>query len=100
MGKIQSLEDNVPIITEKVKLINKLGLHARPAALLVQEASKYSSKIELEYDGTRINGKSIMGVMMLAAAFGSELTIIADGNDAENSIAGIKALIERKFDED
>ena len=90
----------MPVITDTVKVINKLGVHARPAALLVQRASKFSSKIEIEYDGTKINAKSIMGVMMLAAACGSKLTIIADGDDALESIEGIKALIASKFDEE
>jgi len=90
----------VPVITEKVKIQNKLGLHARPAALLVQTASKYSAKIELETDEIKVNGKSIMGVMMLAAAYGSLITIIADGDDAEESVASIKLLIESKFDEE
>jgi len=90
----------VPQVVEKIKIINKLGLHARPAALLVQEASKFSSVIELEYDGTRVNGKSIMGVMMLAAACGSELTVFAEGEDADETISAIRALIDRKFDED
>ncbi|MCE5250999.1 HPr family phosphocarrier protein [bacterium] len=87
-------------MTDTVKVINKLGVHARPAAMLVQRASKFSSKIEIEYDGTKINAKSIMGVMMLAAACGSELKIIADGDDALESIEGIKALIASKFDEE
>ena len=87
-------------ITEIIKIINKLGLHARPAALMVQEAAKYSSNIELENDGVKVNGKSIMGVMMLAAAFGSDLSVIADGDDAEAAISGIRALIDSKFDEE
>ena len=90
----------MPQISETVKIINKLGIHARPAALLVQKASQYISKIELENDEIKVNGKSIMGVMMLAAAYGSELTIIADGDDAEEAVAGIKELINSKFDED
>ena len=90
----------MPFLEESVKIINKLGLHARPAALLVQEASKYSSNIEFEYDGTKVNGKSIMGVMMLAASCGSDLKLIVNGDDAAESIAGIRALIESKFDEE
>lgn len=87
-------------IEEVVRIQNKLGLHARPAALLVQEASRYASKIELEVEGTRVNGKSIMGVMMLAAAHGSRVRIIADGDDAENAVAGVKRLIDGRFDEE
>ena len=90
----------MPVITEKIKIQNKLGLHARPAALLVQTASKYLAKIEFETDEIKVNGKSIMGVMMLAAAYGSIITVIADGEDAEESVAGIRALIESKFDEE
>jgi phosphotransferase system HPr (HPr) family protein len=89
------------MFVEKVVYIqNKLGLHARPAALLVQEASRFRSKIELEVDGTRVNGKSIMGVMMLAAAHGSKVTMSIEGDDAEEAFEKIKALIDRKFDEE
>lgn len=90
----------MPEIEKNVKLINKLGLHARPAALLVQLASKYSSDIELEVYGLKVNGKSIMGVMMLAAPYNSELKIIATGDDAEAAVSGIEALINSKFDEE
>ena len=90
----------MPEIEKNVKLINKLGLHARPAALLVQLASKYSSNIELEVNGLKVNGKSIMGVMMLAAPYNSELKIIATGDDAEAAVSGIEALINSKFDEE
>ena len=90
----------MPKIEKVVKIINKLGLHARPAALLVQEASKYSCNIELESDEIKVNGKSIMGVMMLAAAYDSDLRIIADGEDAEAAISGIEALIASKFNEE
>jgi phosphotransferase system HPr (HPr) family protein len=89
------------MFVEKVVYIqNKLGLHARPAALLVQEASRFKSKIELEVDGVRINGKSIMGVMMLAAAHGSKVTIDAEGDDAEAAVGKIISLIDNKFDEE
>ena len=87
-------------IEKVIKIKNKLGLHARPAALLVQEAAKYSSTIELEANDIKVNGKSIMGVMMLAAAYNSELKIIAEGEDAESSIQAIEALIDSKFGEE
>ena len=93
-------EVKVPQLQETVTIINKLGIHARPSALLVQEASKFSSIIELECNGTRVNGKSIMGVMMLAAAHGCELLIMANGDDADTAIEGIKVLIANKFDEE
>ena len=85
---------------EVMYIRNKLGIHARPAALLVQEASKYASHIEFEVDGTRVNGKSIMGVMMLAAAHGTRMAVIADGEDAEAALNGVRALIDSKFDEE
>lgn len=89
------------MFVEKVVYIqNKLGLHARPAALLVQEATRFKSKIELEVDDTRVNGKSIMGVMMLAAAHGSKVTISAEGDDAEAAVEKVKALIDSRFDEE
>jgi phosphocarrier protein len=87
-------------VVETIKIVNKLGLHARPAALLVQTASKYRANIEIENDSIKVNGKSIMGVMMLAAAFGSEIKLFANGDDAEEAVAGIRALIESKFDEE
>jgi phosphocarrier protein HPr len=87
-------------ITETVTILNKLGLHARPAAMLVQTASTFQATIELEANGIKVNGKSIMGVMMLAAACGSDVKLITDGSDAAEAIQGIKDLIERKFDEE
>ena len=90
----------MPALQETIRIINRQGLHARPAALLVQVTSKFTAKIEFECNDTRVNGKSIMGVMMLAAAKGSDLIVYADGDDAEESIQGIRELIERKFDED
>ena len=87
-------------ITETITIINKLGLHARPAALLVQVASKFKANIEIENENDKVNGKSIMGVMMLAAACGTDITVTADGDDAEEAIAGLRALIDSKFDED
>ncbi|MDP2981984.1 MAG: HPr family phosphocarrier protein [Candidatus Latescibacter sp.] len=89
------------MVVEKVVYIqNKLGMHLRPATLLVREASRFKSKIELEVDGTRVNGKSFMGVMMLAAAYGSKVTINATGEDAEEAVEKIKAIIDSKFDEE
>ena len=90
----------MPEIVKTIKIKNKLGLHARPAALLVQKASKYKSTIELESDELKVNGKSIMGVMMLAAPYNSEIRIIASGKDAEAAVSGIEDLINSKFDEE
>ncbi|MFO1488981.1 MAG: HPr family phosphocarrier protein [Verrucomicrobiota bacterium] len=79
---------------------NKLGIHARPAALFVKTANRFKCDVFVEKDGEKVNGKSIMGLMMLAAGPGSKLTISAHGPDASSAIAEIEALIKRKFDED
>jgi phosphocarrier protein len=78
---------------------NELGLHARPAALFVRLASRFSSEITLGKNGVEVNGKSIMGVMMLAAERGSTLEIRAEGADEERAVAELAALIERGFEE-
>ena len=88
------------MIEEKVKIINKLGLHARPAALLVQKANKFKSEISLEKEGQRINGKSIMGIMMLAAEQGSSLIIRAEGEDENEAVQALVDLIQSKFEEE
>ena len=87
-------------VTKDVTVINKLGIHARPAALFVKVANKFSSNITVEKDGEQVNGKSIMGLMMLAAACGSKLTLIADGADAEAAVRDLEQLFLQKFNED
>lgn len=87
-------------ISRNIKIINKLGLHARAAAQLVQLASSFSSHIEIEKDARRVNGKSIMGVMMLAAGKGSEITLHADGEDEQESVDKLEELINNRFNED
>ena len=79
---------------------NKLGIHARPAAQFVKTASKFTSDIRVEKDGEEVDGKSIMGLMMLAAGHGSSICVIAEGDDAEAAMTAIAELIERKFEED
>jgi phosphocarrier protein len=79
---------------------NKLGVHARPAAMFVKVANRFESEILVEKDGETVNGKSIMGLMMLAAGPGSKLTIEATGPDAKAAVAEIEALIKQKFNED
>jgi phosphocarrier protein len=88
------------VCKEKVKVINSLGLHARPASMLVQVASKYNSNILVSKDEMKVNAKSIMGVMMLAAEKGAEVVIEAVGDDAKEAVASIKELFLRKFDEE
>jgi phosphocarrier protein HPr len=79
---------------------NRLGLHARAAAQLVQLAAGFSADLTIEKDGQSVNGKSIMGVMMLAAAQGAVVQVEATGDDAEELLAAIATLIETRFNED
>ena len=83
----------------EVTIINKLGLHARAAAKLVTLASEFDSDIQVAKDDRLVSGKSIMGVMMLAAAKGSRIRLIADGPDAHAALDGLEALVNRRFDE-
>lgn len=85
---------------QKVKIVNKLGLHARPASLIVQTAMKFSSSINIIKDEAKIDAKSIMGIMMLAAACGTELTIQADGPDEDAVLTALAELFADGFGED
>ena len=87
-------------IEKEITIINRLGLHARPAAKFVRIASGYRSEIWVEKEGEQINGKSIMGLMMLAAGPGCKIRVQADGNDAAQAVHEIEALLKRKFDEE
>lgn len=84
----------------EITIINKLGLHARAAAKLVTEATAFEADVRIAKGEREVSGKSIMGVMMLAAAKGTTLRLIANGPDAEAALDGIEALIKRRFDED
>lgn len=79
---------------------NRLGLHARPAAMFVREANRHKCEIHVEKDGETINGKSIMGLMMLAAGHGSKLKVSAAGADAEKFLQEIEELVATRFHED
>ena len=81
------------IVEKVVSIKNKQGLHARPAALFVQIANKFSSDITIAKGRQKINGKSIMGIMMLAAGAGSKVTIIANGDDADRAILELEKLL-------
>ena len=83
----------------EVEIINKLGLHARASAKLTQVAGGFKANIWLSRSGRRVNAKSIMGVMMLAAGKGASITIQAEGEDAEAALAAVLKLIADKFDE-
>ena len=80
-------------------VINKLGVHARPAALFVKTTNRFQCEVLVEKDGEQVNGKSIMGLMMLAAGPGSKLNVICEGEDCQEALNEMEALIKRKFDE-
>ena len=88
------------MIEETTTIANKLGLHARAAAKLVNTAMKYSSNCEIEFNTQTANAKSIMAVLILSATQGSEITIRCNGEDEAQALAAIRALIDNLFDED
>ena len=88
------------MIEKKVTVVNKLGLHARAAAKLVSLATSFNSEITVEKDGRQVNGKSIMGVMMLAASQNTTITFSVDGDDEDNAIQELEKLVQEKFGED
>ncbi|MCP4288043.1 MAG: HPr family phosphocarrier protein [Gammaproteobacteria bacterium] len=88
------------MISRETKIINKLGLHARAAAKFVTMASQYSCDVKLVLKGQNVNGKSIMGVMMLAASQGTDLTLITDGDDESTAIDALNELINNRFGEE
>lgn len=83
-----------------VEIVNKLGLHARAASKFVTEAARFDADIRVRKDKREVSGKSIMGVMMLAAARGSHITISAQGDDAEPALDALEQLVSNRFDED
>jgi phosphocarrier protein HPr len=91
---------NSEFLVKELTISNKLGIHARPAALFVKTANRFACEIFVEKDGEKINGKSIMGLMMLAAGPGSKVTLHVRGTDAAAAIAELEALVQRKFDEE
>jgi phosphocarrier protein len=87
------------MLEQDYEIINKLGLHARAAAKLVTLASQFDSDIQIGRNGQKVNGKSIMGVMLLAASKGTTITVHANGEDAEDAIRRIGELIANRFEE-
>jgi phosphocarrier protein HPr len=85
--------------TKEFTICNKLGMHARPAAQFVKRASKYASNIWVEKDDEQVNGKSIMGLMMLAAGHGAKLVVTAEGADAEEAVRELGSLIQNGFED-
>ena len=89
-----------PSVEERTaQIVNRLGLHARPAAEFVKLAGRFSAEISVEKDGMTVNGKSIMGVLMLAAEHGSELRIRGEGQDAQEAVEALASLVNRGFEE-
>jgi phosphocarrier protein HPr len=87
-------------IEKEITIVNRLGLHARPAAMFVRIATRYRSEVWVEKEGEKINGKSIMGLMMLAAGQGSKLNICCEGPDADKVMEELEQLIQQKFNEE
>src|SRR5712675_575898 len=96
----KKMADGNGLMTKQLLVSNKLGIHARPAAMFVKVANRFTCNIFVEKDGEKVNGKSIMGLMMLAAGPGSTLTVIANGPDASKAIGELEKLLKRKFGED
>ena len=86
-------------VEREVEIVNRAGLHARPAAAFVKVAGRFSSNILVEKDGLEVNGKSIMGVLMLAAEHGSRLRLTAEGDDAEDALDALSELVMCGFEE-
>ena len=86
-------------LTKELVVQNKMGIHARPAAMIVRITNKFKADVFVEKDDEQVNGKSIMGLMMLAAGRGSKVKFMATGDDAAQMLAELEALFTRKFDE-
>jgi len=87
------------MITKKLTVLNKLGIHARPAAQFVRVASRFQSDVTVEKDEEPVDGKSIMGLMMLAVGCGAEITVTVDGPDEKETLAALEELVKGKFGE-
>ena len=90
----------MPLVEATVEIVNRLGLHARASAKLVTLASKFTSDVRARKDAKEVSAKSIMGVMMLAAAKGSFITLIAEGDDAAEAVAALTELVAERFGEE
>jgi phosphocarrier protein len=100
MGFLSRKSEPDSRISKELTIVNRLGMHARPSAMFVKAASKFRADVWVEKDGERVNGKSIMGLMMLAAGQGSKLLVVCEGADAGKALAEIEAIIAQKFNED
>ncbi|MGN0865459.1 MAG: HPr family phosphocarrier protein [Akkermansia sp.] len=88
------------MISKQLTILNKLGIHARPAAQFVRVASRFESDVTVEKDEDRVDGKSIMGIMMLAVGWGATIQVCVDGPDEAECLAALEKLIQEKFGED
>src|SRR5438477_10469373 len=100
MSATKKPSDKHSAVTRELVVRNKLGIHARPAAMFVKTANRLECDVFVEKDGEKVNGKSIMGLMMLAAGPGSKLSVHAEGEDAARALNELEALLKRKFDEE
>lgn len=88
------------MLEKKIEIVNNLGLHARAAAKLVATASRFGSKIEISREGKSVNGKSIMGVMMLGASKGTSIGVMTEGDDENEAMVAIEELVNNRFGEE
>lgn len=86
-------------LSKELLVQNKMGIHARPAAMIVRITNKFKAEVFVEKEGEQVNGKSIMGLMMLAAGRGSKVKFLVSGPDAEQMLTELEALFAKKFDE-
>ncbi len=100
MSAIKHRDDQDLSLRQEMVVLNKLGIHARPAAMFVKTANRFRCEVLVEKDGQLVNGKSIMGMLMLAAGPGSRIQVKAEGADAPQALHDLAALLQRKFDED
>lgn len=102
MGLLSRKKQSDDLLKSEKEIViqNRNGLHARPAAMFVKISSRYRAEVWVEKDGERVNGKSIMGLMMLAAGKGSKLLLIAEGTDADKVVAELSNLVETRFGEE
>ena len=100
MTTARKVTDKDLSITRELVVSNKQGIHARPASRFVRTANQFECEVFVEKDGERVNGKSIMGLMMLAAGPGCKITVIATGPDASRAVHELEALFKRKFEEE
>ncbi len=100
LSRSSNPSDSEKKCSKELTILNALGMHARPSARFVKISNRYKAEIWVEKDGEQVNGKSIMGLMMLAAGQGSKLRVTAEGPDAEKAIEDLEHLVQTRFDEE